>query len=76
MSSNTLSFKVLIVCWAATVLFPFSSERLLRDTAKPPAELIVLKEVKVRSCPQDEVLQTPVTPVTTEALATLHNPIK
>ena len=32
--------------------------------------------MKVGSCPQDEVLQTLVTPVTTEALASLHNLIK
>lgn len=62
--------------WAATGLFLFYPERVLRDTPKPPAGLIVLKEVKVGSCPQDEVLQTPVTPVTTEALASLHNMIK
>jgi len=57
-------------------LLPFNPERVLRDTPKPPAELTVLKEVKVGSCPQDEVLQTLVTPVITEALASLHNLIK
>jgi len=62
--------------WAATGLFPFNTERVLRDIPKPPAELKVLKEVKVGSCPQDEVLQTPATPVTTEALVSLHNLIK
>jgi hypothetical protein len=63
--------------WAATGLFPFSLERVLRGTPKPSAELTVPKADKVvGSCPQDEVLQTPVTPVTTEALTSLHNLIK
>jgi hypothetical protein len=64
--------------WAASGLFPFNPDRVLRDTPKPPAELTVPKadEVKVGSCPQDEVLQTPVTPVTAEALTSLHNLIQ
>jgi hypothetical protein len=64
--------------WAASGLFPFNPERVLRDTPKPLPELTVLDKV-VGSCPQDEVLQmpvTPVTPVTTEALTSLHNLIK
>ncbi len=63
--------------WAASGLFSFNSERVLRDTSKPLSELTVLNEVT--SCPQDEVLQKPVTsvtPVTTEALTSLHNLIK
>ena len=59
-------------------MFPFNPERVLRDTPKPLPELTVLNEV-VGSCPQDEVLQTPitpVTPVTAEALTSLHNLIK
>jgi hypothetical protein len=64
--------------WAASGLFPFNPERVLRDTPKPLPELTVLDEV-VGFCLQDEVLQipvTPVTPVTTEALTSLHNLIK
>ena len=60
-------------------MFPFNPERALRHTPRPPAELTVPKANKVGSCPQDEVLQTPVTPVTpvtTEALTSLHNLIK
>ena len=63
--------------WAASGLFPFNPERVLRDTPKPLPELTVLNEVA--SCPQDELLQksrTPVTPVTTQALTSLHNLIK
>ncbi|KAL8993512.1 MAG: hypothetical protein Q9188_007313 [Gyalolechia gomerana] len=65
--------------WAATGLFPFNPERVLRHIPKPPAELTVPKATEVVSCPQDQVLQTPitpVTPVTIEALTSLHNLIK
>ena len=70
--------------WAATGLFPFNSDRVLRDTPKPPAERAVLEE----SSPQLQTLVTPATPVTpktpttpatpatTEALASLHTLIK
>ena len=63
--------------WAASGLFPFNPERVLRKIPKAPAELTVPNEV--RSYPQDEVLQTPITPitpVTTEAVRSLHNLIK
>jgi len=61
--------------WAATGLFPFDPDRVLKDTPKPPAELTASNtdEMKVRSCPQDDALQTPVTPVSTEALMSLQN---
>jgi hypothetical protein len=64
--------------WAATGLFPFNSERVFRNTLKPPAQLLVpeAKEVAVVTCAQDEVPRTPVTPVTAEALIPLHNLIK
>jgi hypothetical protein len=54
---------------------PFDPDRVLKDTLKPPAELTIPKadEVKVRPCPQDDVLQTPVTPVSAEALMSLQN---
>jgi hypothetical protein len=62
--------------WAATRLFPFNPDRVLRDTPKPPPEVSVLKDVTVGSCPQDEVLNVPVTPVipvTTEGIASMHD---
>lgn len=64
--------------WAATGLFPFNPERVLRDTPKRPAQLTVLRADGVAVVPyaQDEVPQTPVTPVTAEALIPLHNLIK
>jgi hypothetical protein len=64
--------------WAATGLFPFNPDRVLRATPKPPAQSTVLRadEIKVGSYEQDELPQTPVTPVSAEALTSLHNIIK
>jgi DDE superfamily endonuclease len=61
--------------WTKAGLFPFNPNRALRDIQKPVAELTVPKadEVKVGSCPQDEVLQTP---VTAEALTSLRSLIE
>lgn len=59
--------------------FPFNPERVLRYIPKPAIELTVPKANKVISCPQDQVLQspmTPITPVTIDALTSLHNLIK
>ena len=56
-------------------LFLFNLDKVFRSMLKPPADLNVLKanEVKVRSCPQDVVLQTPVTPVLAEGFMLLQN---
>jgi hypothetical protein len=64
--------------WATCGLFPFNPDRVLRVTPNPPAQSTVPRadEIKVGSCHQDEVPQTPVTPVSAEALALLHNLIK
>ena len=64
--------------WAACGLFPFNPDRVLRVTPKPPAQSTIPRadEIKVGSCHQDEVPQTPVTPVSAEGLASLHNLIK
>ncbi|KAN0111137.1 hypothetical protein V8E51_007524, partial [Hyaloscypha variabilis] len=53
-------------------------DRVLRVTPKPPAQLTIPKadEAEVGSCHQDGVLQTPVTLVSAEGLATLCNLIK
>jgi hypothetical protein len=54
-------------------LFPFNPDRVLRDIQKAYTELVLPRadEVKVGSYLQDDVLQTPVTPVTVEALTSL-----
>jgi hypothetical protein len=54
-------------------LFLFNLDRVLRDTLKPPE--LKLDEIKV-GCAQDEIPYTPVTPVSAEALTSLHNLIK
>lgn len=66
--------------WAATGLFPFNPQRVLKDTPKPPAQLTIPKASEAtvdathHHVPHTPV--TPVTPVTTEALTSLHNLIK
>jgi hypothetical protein len=68
--------------WAATGLFPFNPQRVLKDIPKPlpPLSLIVPTTGEIAGvCPQGQSLQTPVTPVTpvtAEALASLHDMIK
>jgi hypothetical protein len=62
--------------WAACGLFPFNPDRVLRVTSKPPTQSTVANEIRVGSCHQDEVPQTPVTPVSAEGLASLHSLIK
>jgi hypothetical protein len=64
--------------WAASGLFPFNPDRVLRVTPKPLAQSTVPRgdEIKVGSYHQDEIPQTPVTPVSVEGLASLHNLIK
>ena len=64
--------------WAASGLFPFNPDRVLRATPKPPARSTVPKtdEIKAGSRQQDKVPQTPVTPVSAKALTTLHNLVK
>ena len=57
-------------------MFPFNPDRVLRVTPKPPAQSTVADEIRVSSCHQDEVPQTPVTPVSAEGLASLHSLIK
>ena len=76
---RSLTKRNIVAGWAATGLFPFNPERVLRHTPKPAAELTVSKGNEVLSCPQNQVLQmpvTPITPVTIEALTSLHNLIK
>lgn len=68
----------IIAAWAASDLFSFNPNRVLRDTSKPFAQLIASKanEIKIGSRTQDDMLQTLVTPMSIEALTSLHNLIK
>jgi hypothetical protein len=64
--------------WAKAGLFPFNPEKVLSDIPKPLAELTAPKinEQKVVSCVQDQIPQTPATPVSAEALVSLLDMIK
>lgn len=61
--------------FAACGLVPFNPDRVLRDIPKPPPETNIPKanEVDVGPRLQDEILRTPVTPVSAEALISLQN---
>ncbi|KAF2681185.1 hypothetical protein K458DRAFT_444754 [Lentithecium fluviatile CBS 122367] len=60
---------------AASSLFPFNLDRVLRSMPKPVADPTMLKvnKVIVEACYRNEVLQTPVTPVSAEGLMSLQN---
>ncbi|KFY25557.1 hypothetical protein V493_04585 [Pseudogymnoascus sp. VKM F-4281 (FW-2241)] len=62
--------------WAASGLFPFNPDRVLKTILKPLAQITIPPADEVGSCLQDEVLNSPVTPVSAEALTSLHNLIK
>ncbi|EMR88324.1 hypothetical protein BcDW1_3031 [Botrytis cinerea BcDW1] len=61
--------------FAASGLFPFNPDRVLRSMPAPPAEPAIPKadEMKVGSYRQDIEPQTPVTPITAEAFMSLQN---
>lgn len=61
--------KNILAGWAKTGLFPFHPERVLRDITKPVANLCIHPVCENREpCQQEEVIQTPVTPVSFEGL--------
>ncbi|KAH9211700.1 hypothetical protein DL95DRAFT_464657 [Leptodontidium sp. 2 PMI_412] len=64
--------------WAACGLFPFNPDRVLKKTPKPPTQSTIPRadEIQAGSSHEDEVPQTPVTPVSVEGLASLYNLIK
>ncbi len=61
--------------FAASGLFPFNPERVLKSMPAPPAKPAIPRadEVKLGSCRQDVEPQTPVTPVSAEAFVSLQN---
>jgi len=70
--------KNILAGWAKAGLFPINPDRVLTDIPKPVATLTDSKalEADVSNCLQDEVVQTPVTPVTSAALMPLQDLIK
>jgi hypothetical protein len=67
--------KNIIAGFAASGLFPFNPDRVLRSMPKPLADLTIPKadEVNVETCHQNEVPLTPVTPVSAGDLVSLRN---
>jgi hypothetical protein len=65
--------------WAATGLYPFNAERVLKDIPRPLVEVVIPEATIASTSTADIMLQTPitpVTPVTAEAPTSLHNVIK
>ncbi|PZD39774.1 DDE-1 domain containing protein [Pyrenophora tritici-repentis] len=67
--------KNILAGWAKTGLFPFNPSRVLRDIVKPGAPLTIQLPCEVEST-QNRVIQTPVTPVSSEAVTQLLSLIK
>ncbi|KAF2027927.1 hypothetical protein EK21DRAFT_114412 [Setomelanomma holmii] len=73
--------KNILAGWAKSGLFPFNLDRLLRDITKPVADAPTPLPIRT-GCggsgpyPQHDIVQTPVTPVSLEALASLLTQIK
>jgi hypothetical protein len=63
--------------FAASDLFPFNPDSVLRSMPKPLADLTIPKadEVDVEACQRNEVPPTPVTPVSAEGPVSLQNMI-
>jgi hypothetical protein len=74
--NKALTKGSITAAWAASVLYPLNPDRVLKSMHKPSAGLTILPQASVGSHEPNEVLKTPVTPVTTEALASLQNLIK
>lgn len=72
---KAFSKRNITASWAATGLFPFNPERVLRSMPKPVPELAISISNE-ESPPQVKVLRTPTTPVTTEGLMSLHKLIQ
>ena len=81
--------KNITAAWAASGLFPFNPDRVLRSILKPqsPSDSTAIDEVRANACSHDKVPtpvtpitpaapMTPMTPVSAEALTALHDLIK
>jgi DDE superfamily endonuclease/Tc5 transposase DNA-binding domain len=72
---RALTKRNILAGWKASGLYPFNPDKVLTDAPKPATKPTIptLKTCKIDLYPQDDVLQTP---VTSEALTSLHNLIK
>lgn len=64
--------------WAKAGLFPFNPDKVMSDIPKPLAEIYSpeTNKAKVSSDTQDQIPQTPTTPMSAEALTSLLDMIK
>jgi hypothetical protein len=75
--NKAMTPRNITAAWAATGLFPFNPDRVLRKMPKPADEATTLDNVG--PCMQETALQvpttptTPVTPVTTDGVKSLHS---
>jgi hypothetical protein len=67
--------KNIIAGFAASGLFPFNPERVLRSMPKPNLTIPKADDVNVKAYQRNEVPVTPVTPVSTEGCVSLRNVI-
>ncbi|KAI1665637.1 DDE superfamily endonuclease [Pyrenophora tritici-repentis] len=73
---RAITKRNILAGWAATGLFPFHPERVLRDMPKPPAEHDNSRADVAATSSPNEVPLTRVTPVTAEGLTWLTDLIK
>jgi hypothetical protein len=71
---KVFTLKNIVAGFAASGLFPFNPDKVLRSVQKPVADLAVphANEMNDEICHRNEVPQTPVTPVTAEGLMSLR----
>lgn len=67
--------KNIVAGFAASGLFPFDPDRVLRSMPKPVVDLNAprVDTVRAETCVENEVPHTPVTPVSATGLMSLHN---
>ena len=72
---RALTKRNILAGWKASSLYPFNPNKVLTDILKPVTKptIPILKTYKIYLYPRGKVVQTPVTP---EALTSLHNLIK
>jgi hypothetical protein len=71
---KAMTKRNILASWAKTSLSPFNPDRVLRDIVKPGALLTIPAPCYVGT--QSEVVQTPVTPVSSEAVTELLSLIR
>ena len=75
---EALTFRNIRAGWTKAGLFPFNPEKVLSDIPQPQAESTapIMNEVRIGYYSQVTSPKTPVTPVSVEAVASLHQLIK